>query len=162
MFKKRECRLFPNFALQQRCQKTCAWVPALILVQQSKLGSFFFFGRLHAIPRKCSTNWQFQDFFFFVPLPSPRPYIHDGLGMVPQTRQAESGLQASHWPCETLQHGRGSPEAQAATLQLIELAALGEHLEGVLKERVEVWIRILPARPWALSGRHPRQDSQLL
>lgn len=94
-------------------------------------------------------------FVIFVPPPPPRPYIHDCLGMVPQTRQAESGLQASHRPGETLQHGRGSPEAQAATLHLIELAALREHLEGVLEETVEVWIRILPARRWALSGRPP-------
>lgn len=77
-------------------------------------------------------------FVIFVPPPPPRPYIHDCLGMVPQTRQAESGLQASHRPGETLQHGRASPEAQAATLHLIELAALGEHLEGVLEETVEV------------------------
>lgn len=101
-------------------------------------------------------------FVIFAPPPPPRPYIHDCLGMVPQTRQAESGLQASHRPGETLQHGRGSPEAQAATLHLIELGALREHLEGVLEETVEVWIRILPARRWALSGRPPRHDSQLL
>lgn len=103
-------------------------------------------------------DWQFQGLVFLFPPPPPRPYIHDCLGVVPQTRQAESGLQASHRPGETLQHGRGSPVAQAATLHLIELAALREHLEGVLEETVEVWIRILPARRWALSVRPPSRD----
>lgn len=159
MFKKCECRLFQTLlssnAVRNLCISACTYFGSAV---QTRL----FFWQLHAIPSKCSANWQFQGLSFLCSHSPPRPYIHDGLGMVPQTRQAESGLQASHRPCETLQHGRGSPEAQAATLQLIELAALGEHLEGVLEERVEVWIRIIPARSWVLSGRHLRQDPQLL
>lgn len=52
------------------------------------------------------------------------PYIHDGLGMVSQTRQIVSGLQTAHRPGKTLQDRCSSHVAQTSTLHLTELVGL--------------------------------------
>lgn len=62
------------------------------------------------------------------------PYIHDGLGMVPQTRQLVGGLQTAHRPGKTLQDRCGSHVAQTSALHLTELVALREHFESILEE----------------------------
>lgn len=64
-------------------------------------------------------------------------YIYDGLGMLPQTGQVVSGLQAPHRRRETLQDRCSSPEGQARTLQLVEFIVLRQHFKSVLEGEVE-------------------------
>lgn len=64
------------------------------------------------------------------------PYLHDGFGVLPQTRQVVSCPQALHREGETLQDRRGSPESQALPLHHAEFIAFCQHLKGILRGEV--------------------------